>query len=220
MADLTAEPAMSAEAVTGLVDLLASHGVRVWLDGGWAVDACLGYQTRWHSDLDVVIEDRRLPDAVAVLRENGYWPVPQAGSCPWNFVLGDRDGHQVDIDVITFDASGNGIYGPAENGQRYPAAAFTGSGTINGRRVDCFSPEWLVVFHTGYQVDATDWADVSALCQRFGLPVPGDYARFRELAAGDQCNTNPTAAVSQERSLSARPAGQRLEGERHPPGRR
>jgi lincosamide nucleotidyltransferase A/C/D/E len=45
--------------------------------------------------------------------------------------------------------------------------------------VDCVSPEWLVRFHTGYPVDETDWADVSALCERFGIPVPSDYARFR-----------------------------------------
>jgi len=37
----------------------------------------------------------------------------------------------------------------------------------------------LVRFHTGYPVDGTDWADVSALCARFGLTVPSDYARFR-----------------------------------------
>jgi len=28
-------------------------------------------------------------------------------------------------------------------------------------------------------LDETDWADVSALCERFGLAVPSDYARFR-----------------------------------------
>lgn len=39
---------------------------------------------------------------------------------------------------------------------------------MNGRTVDCIMPEWLVRFHTGYEVDATDWADVSALCARFG----------------------------------------------------
>jgi len=27
-------------------------------------------------------------------------------------------------------------------------------------------------------VDADDWADVSALCQRFGIPIPDDYRRF------------------------------------------
>jgi len=38
----------------------------------------------------------------------------------------------------------------------------------------------LVKFHTGYEVDATDWADVSALCGRFCIPVPREYVRFQE----------------------------------------
>lgn len=219
MADLTAEPAMRAEVVTGLVGLLASHGVRVWLDGGWAVDACLGYQTRWHSDLDVVIENRHLPDAVAVPREHGYRPVSQAGSSPWNFMLGDRDGHQVDIDVITFDAAGNGIYGPAGNGQRYPAARTPDQGPST-------AAAWTASHQNGWS------SSTPAIRQTrpTGLMYP-HYAsgsacrspaitRFRELAAGDQCNTNPAAAPSQERSFSARPARQRLEDEPAPPARR
>jgi lincosamide nucleotidyltransferase A/C/D/E len=56
----------------------------------------------------------------------------------------------------------------------------SGIGTIDGRRVACITPEWLVRFHTGYAIDATDWADVSALCARFGLAVPDDYRRFVE----------------------------------------
>jgi lincosamide nucleotidyltransferase A/C/D/E len=49
---------------------------------------------------------------------------------------------------------------------------------VNGRTVDCITPEWPVRFHTGYQVDATDWADVSALCVRFGIPIPHEYLGF------------------------------------------
>jgi lincosamide nucleotidyltransferase A/C/D/E len=45
--------------------------------------------------------------------------------------------------------------------------------------VACITPESLVAFHTGYDVAATDWADVSALCERFGIPVPDQYVRFR-----------------------------------------
>jgi lincosamide nucleotidyltransferase A/C/D/E len=71
MTDLTGEPEVTAATVVELLDLLADHDVRVWLDGGWAVDACLGYQTRRHGDLDIVVEDRRLATAVAVLRDGG-----------------------------------------------------------------------------------------------------------------------------------------------------
>jgi lincosamide nucleotidyltransferase A/C/D/E len=45
--------------------------------------------------------------------------------------------------------------------------------------VKCITPEWLVRFHTGYELDETDWSDVSALCERFGIPIPDEYARFQ-----------------------------------------
>lgn len=32
--------------------------MRVWLDGGWGVDALLGRQTRPHDDMDIVIEQK------------------------------------------------------------------------------------------------------------------------------------------------------------------
>lgn len=176
------EPAwleMTAADASEFLDLMAAHGVRIWIDGGWAVDACLGAQTRQHEDLDIVIEERDLSTVVAVLHGRGYRPVPRGDTRPWNFVLGDDAGHQIDFHVIVRDALGNGRYGPPEDGQSYPAVALAGTGRIDGRPVDCTTPDWLVQSHTGYQVDETDWADVSALCARFGIPVPGDYRQFQ-----------------------------------------
>jgi lincosamide nucleotidyltransferase A/C/D/E len=174
----TVGPETTAADVLAFLDLMAAQGVRVWIDGGWAVDACLGAQTRRHDDLDIVIEERDLSTAVAVLRGCGYESVPRGDTCPWNFVLGDDAGREIDFHVIVLDPLGNGRYGPPENGQSYPAAALVGTGRIDGRPVACITPEWLVQSHTGYQVDETDWADVSALCARFGVPVPAEYRRF------------------------------------------
>jgi lincosamide nucleotidyltransferase A/C/D/E len=88
-------------------------------------------------------------------------------------------GHQIDFHVVVLAADGRGVYGPPENGQSYPAEALTGSGMVRGRTVACITPEWLVRFHTGYEIDATDRADVAALCERFGIPVPREYLRSR-----------------------------------------
>jgi len=120
-----------------------------------------------------------VPAVVAALRGRGYAPVPRDDTRAWNFVLGDDAGHQVDFHVIALDEHGRGVYGPPENGECYPAEALAGTGTVHGRTVACIAPEWLVRFHTGYDVDTTDWADVSALCERFGIPVPHEYLRFR-----------------------------------------
>jgi lincosamide nucleotidyltransferase A/C/D/E len=83
-------------------------GVEVWLDGGWAVDACLGAQTRRHGDLDIGIEERHVPAAVGVLERRGFAPVPHDDARAWNFVLGDRAGHQVDLHVVVLGDDGHG----------------------------------------------------------------------------------------------------------------
>jgi lincosamide nucleotidyltransferase A/C/D/E len=163
---------MLAADVWRVLDLFDEAGVRVWVDGGWAGDACLGEQTRTHGDLDIVVEQRHVEAAVGALRAARYADVPRDDTTPWNFVLGDAEGHEVDFHVIELDDRGRGIYGPPENGDFYPAAALTGEGTICGRRVACMTPEYLVASHSGYELDETDRLDVLRLCERFGIAVP------------------------------------------------
>ena len=49
---------MTADYVLELYKEFESLGCPVWIDGGWAVDALLGVQTRPHSDLDIALEVR------------------------------------------------------------------------------------------------------------------------------------------------------------------
>jgi lincosamide nucleotidyltransferase A/C/D/E len=170
---------MTADEVCAFLALMDEHRVNVWLDGGWAVDASLGHQTRRHGDVDIVIEERSVSAAVSALKDAGYAPVPRPDTRAWNFVVGDKAGRQVDFHVIVLDEHGRGIYGPPENQQFYPAEALAGTGTGGDRAVKCITPEWLVRFHTGYELDENDWSDISALCERFGIPIPEEYARFR-----------------------------------------
>jgi lincosamide nucleotidyltransferase A/C/D/E len=46
---------------------------------------------------------------------------------------------------------------------------------IRGRAVKCISPEWLVKFHAGYELDENDYHDVVALSDRFGIELPKEY---------------------------------------------
>jgi hypothetical protein len=91
---------MTASAVCGVLDVLACHGIRVWLDGvgGGCLprlpDALAPRHRHRH-------RHRHSASAVAVLRGRGYVPVPRDDTSPWNFVLGDGSGHQVDFDIIT-----------------------------------------------------------------------------------------------------------------------
>ncbi|MEV7630200.1 hypothetical protein [Actinoplanes sp. NPDC089786] len=158
--------------VLRLADLV---GARLWIDGGWGVDALLGGQTREHGDLDVAIEARHLSSFLAALSSQGFVAVGEDGATSWNFLMRHRDGAVVDLHVIVLDTDGNGLLGPPEAGHAYPADSLTGRGELGDRTVDCITAEWAVKFRDAYTGDLGDRADVLALCRRFGLPVPCQY---------------------------------------------
>jgi lincosamide nucleotidyltransferase A/C/D/E len=159
---------------------ITDSGVEIWIDGGWGVDALIGEQTRPHKDLDIAIEEKHVPTLCGFLQARGYREIKLDEARPWNFVLGDGKGREIDVHVIVLDDKGNGIYGPPEKGEMYPAASLTGVGTIEGQVVQCMSPEWMVKFHSGYDLKHKDFRDVSALCKKFGIELPAAYERFKE----------------------------------------
>jgi lincosamide nucleotidyltransferase A/C/D/E len=169
------ERKMPADHVIEVHELLTSHEIDIWIDGGWGVDALLGEQTREHGDLDVAIQARDLPKMRALLEERGYNDKGEEHARPWNFILKDQTGHEIDVHAIDLDSAGNGIYGPPENGEMYPASSLRGMGVIAGRRVQCISAEDMVKFHSGYELDQNDFHDVLALCKKFGIEIPEEY---------------------------------------------
>jgi lincosamide nucleotidyltransferase A/C/D/E len=166
---------MQADDVLHFYQSCAEAGITIWIDGGWAVDALLGSQTRGHADLDIAVQQLDLDRLRLMLEESGYRDVPRDDTRPWNFVLGDAADRLIDIHVIVLDQAGNGIYGPLENGEMYPAASLDGAGSIAGHPVRCIAAEHLVAFHTGYPLRPQDVYDVTALCARFGMKLPDEY---------------------------------------------
>jgi lincosamide nucleotidyltransferase A/C/D/E len=168
---------MPADHVVKVYDLLESHGIKIWIDGGWGVDALLEEQTREHGDLDIAIQERDLPQMRELIGQWGYQDKGEEHARPWNFILQDQDGHEIDVHAIKFDSAGNGIYGPEENGQAYPASSLAAVGSVAGRPVRCISAEDMVKFHSGYEFDENDCHDVLALCKKFGIEVPAEYRK-------------------------------------------
>lgn len=164
---------MSAEVVVHLLRLFEQHGMVVVVDGGWGVDALLGEQTRSHADLDIAVEHKDVPKLRGLLEARGYKDVLRKGTWDCNFVMGDEQGHEVDFHSYTFDARGTLVFGVP-----YPLESFTGTGSIHGYPVKCISATWMVKFHSGYELDENDYRDVSAVCRRFGIPLPDEYKRF------------------------------------------
>ena len=114
------------------------------------------------------------------LQTRGYRDIKLEDAKPWNFVLGDENSREIDVHVIVIDGKGNGLYGPAEKGEMYPAASLTGKGEIEGYTVRCISPEWMVKFHSGYQLKEKDFRDVSALCRKFAIDLAAVYEQFKK----------------------------------------
>ncbi len=161
--------------VTNFYLQMAALGIEVWLDGGWGVDALLGEQSRSHADLDIIVQESDLGSVREELERQGFREVERNDSRPWNFVLGDGRGKEIDLHIVVLDLAGNGIYGPPENGEMYPAEALQGKGAIGGIPVRCTSPEFQIHSHTGYDIGETDYKDVQALAKKFGIELPQDY---------------------------------------------
>ncbi len=171
---------MTAADVVSFYTELEKLSIKIWVDGGWCVDALIGQQTRPHKDLDIAIQQKDVSRLRQLMHEQGYREIKLHEARPWNFVLGDNNGREIDIHVIVLDEGGNGIYGPPENGEMYPVASLTGTGSINGRSVRCISPEWMVKFHSGYELKEKDFRDVSALCEKFDIELPQSFSKFKK----------------------------------------
>ena len=128
------------------LDLFDALGIKVWIGGGWGVDALLGKQTREHDDLDIVIEGRDCETLRAALEERGFEGIYTDDQSAWNFVMADPSGRPIDFHVVDLAEDGTGIYGPAENGD-FPAESLTGTGVIGGR-TSWLQPRWeYMYFH-------------------------------------------------------------------------
>jgi lincosamide nucleotidyltransferase A/C/D/E len=166
---------VSAADVLWILDVLEEAGVRARVDGGWAVDALLGEQTREHDDLDLAIPIDDAAAYTAAMDANGFTRWRDDG--PANWVDSDALGRKVDVHLVDFEGrtrrDGRDYYG--ERGILYDVGSLEGEGIIAGRKVRVPLPGFLVRWHTGYEHDEDDAHDVTALCERFGLELPEQY---------------------------------------------
>lgn len=164
--------------VLGVIDQLTAAGIRVWVDGGWGVDALVGRQTRLHDDLDLALPLVDVDRALRVLAALGYHVVDD--ELPTRVDLRADDDRRVDLHPLTFDSDGNGLQ-QLQDGSfgTYSADGLRGEGHIAGRPVDCLTPDLQVRFHRGYPPDDDDRHDVHLLAERLGLPLPPEYQDAR-----------------------------------------
>lgn len=179
---------MCAVDVVEILDRLDAAGVETWLDGGWAVDALLGEQTRPHADLDLIVRIDQLAALRDALGRDGFAEVP--GGRDSNFVLRDALGREIDIHAMRLDGAGDGIY-PMASGEDwvFPGSGFVGRGSIEGRVVHCLTAEVQMLCHAhGYVPGETDLHDMRLLNSRLGTPLLSPYGidvRLRDVEDDD-----------------------------------
>ena len=153
---------MDAHTAAELIRFLERHEIEVYVDGGWAVDALIGEQTRAHEDLDIAVPHAQVTKLRELLGARGFSERPRDDTWECNFVLADEHGSR--------DEAGRNIFGVP-----YVREHLAGRGIIDRHPVRCIAPEWLVKFHTGYPLDENDFHDVRLLCERFGIELPEEY---------------------------------------------
>ncbi len=172
---------VSAEDVIRIYQLLSSHRIRVWLTGGWGIDALLGEQTRPHKDLDVIMLLNDVPGMWEILRRDSYrlkelwsenlWAIDSHGNkIATAFVLQDSDGRQLDAHAMRLDDCGNGL--PAwevPEGFVFSSPDLAGVGVISGSAVRCITPKKQMLCHTGYELPEMQLWDLERLRDKFGL---------------------------------------------------
>lgn len=165
---------MTAEEVLQILQIFQEIRTKVWLAGGWAVDALVGKQTRVHNDVDVAFDVQDEEKIIKTFYKLRYSIADDAR--PTRFVLRKTDNDkEIDLHPVVFDDSGAGKQ-LVSGGESflYPKDAFT-QGIIDGQVVPCLSTHQLVVFHTGYMPLEKDRHNMKMLYEFLGIEIPAIY---------------------------------------------
>ena len=156
-----------------IMSIFRSKGIQIYLDGGWGVDALIGFESRCHNDIDIFIEKQDKECSIKLLNDNGYSETVMAYTTPEHTVWRDGNARIIDLHIFSRNSKGDLVF----ESETFPKEVFTGKGHIGHLEVDCITPEWQVRFHSGYKLDENDVKDVLLLCDKFNLALPDEIAQ-------------------------------------------
>lgn len=135
--------------------------MRLWIAGGWGVDALVGRQTREHRDLDLLVDADWLKECLHLLSARGY--AVETDWLPVRVELVAARRGWVDVHPVRLSADGSGVQAGLDGTQfHYPADAFT-SGSLAGHAVPCLTGAHQRLLHTGYEARPQDVHDLKML---------------------------------------------------------
>ena len=165
------ESPMTTDKVHWFLDLFDELDIKVWIDGGWGVDALLGECTREHQDLDIIISWGDSAILTEALFARGFVDIHTDDRKDRNFVMGHRLHGMIDFHVIELTEEGGAIYGPGEIDWVITESELNAVGYIGGWEVQCLSADYQVRSHAGYTLQDTDFADLRALHEKYGVEL-------------------------------------------------
>jgi len=172
---------MNGRDVIRVYKLLIKNEIKVWLTGGWGIDALLEENTRPHKDLDVLVPFEDIAKLCRIMSGESYeiievweencWRVDVDGNkIPTAFVLEDAQGCQLDVHAVYLNALGDAL--PAWNepdGFMFSAEDLASTGLIEGFPVWCISATAQVFWHAGYELPEKHLEDMKLLESKFGV---------------------------------------------------
>lgn len=156
-----------------IILLFRSKGIQIYIDGGWGVDALVGFESRCHNDIDIFIEKQDKECSIKLLKDTGYSETVMEYTTLEHTVWRDGNARIIDLHIFSRNSEGDFVF----ESETFPKEVFTGKGRIGHLEVDCITPEWQVRFHSGYKLDDNDIKDVLLLCDKFNLALPYEIAQ-------------------------------------------
>jgi lincosamide nucleotidyltransferase A/C/D/E len=152
---------MRAASVLAVLAELEAAGLRVWVAGGWGVDALVGRETREHSDLDLAVDHEQLADTIALLESMGY--TIETDWRPARLSMATAAGEHVDLHPVRFAADGSAVQSSVDDATFFYRADGFIRGEVDGVAVPCLSVEQQLAFRSGYPPRDVDRHDVALL---------------------------------------------------------
>ena len=169
---------MTSADVLKIYNRFKESGIDIWIVGGWCVDALVGKQTREHDDLDIAVNQKDNAKLRQLLLNDGYKEEPRSDSSEFMYVMTNDTGQSVDVHAFEYDEDGKIICGI-----EFPFGSLTETGFINGQKVNCVEPEFMLRFISWYEPREKDIHDIKVLCEKFGFESPPEWTK-KEYANG------------------------------------
>ena len=151
---------MDADEVVRVIDWLDERSAVYQVNGGWAVDALLGAQSRTHGDLDVFVDATEADPLIEWLSDRGYEVVED-----WRPIRVElrSDDRAVDIHPMDLDAAGDGVQRGFGDETFAHRARDRAGGMNRGRPVVVASAARLMELRSGYELRPEDHRDLELL---------------------------------------------------------